>query len=391
MNEHSKQSQGNSTHRNTSQSTAPHTRGPDRMQTGIAGPRRHPRRRPSQRASLSGRGRSRHRKNHPRPAVPARRNSPGRECHLRHPLRIPSRVGTGRPLARLVGRQASDLRDGAAAGRPQRRSSVHRLPSFRSRIGRHHHRHPRAGRPDQARSASSSIPSPNSACSRAIHSNTAARSLPSNVTSPAATAPSCCSTTAPPKAVHDLQLQSIAHGVVMMQSLERDFGIKRRRVEVRKLRGSPFREGFHDYTIETGGISIYPRLIAAEHKPGFVRRSVPSGLAELDDLFGGGIDTGTSTLFIGPAGCGKSTVALRYAVRSAQARRESRHLHLRRSLRHPHRTRPRTRNGLPSPFSTTAHWRSSRSTPRNSPRENLSPGSAGWSRTNTCACSSWTA
>lgn len=117
---------------------------------------------------------------------------------------------------------------------------------------------------------------------------------------------------------HDLQLQSIAHGVVMMQSLERDFGIKRRRVEIRKLRGSSFREGFHDYTIETGGISIYPRLIASEHKPGFERKSVPSGLKELDALFGGGIDTGTSTLFIGPAGCGKSTVAMRYAVSSAQ-------------------------------------------------------------------------
>jgi circadian clock protein KaiC len=104
----------------------------------------------------------------------------------------------------------------------------------------------------------------------------------------------------------------------MMQSLERDFGIKRRRVEVRKLRGSAYREGFHDYTIETGGISIYPRLIAAEHKPGFDRKPVPSGIKELDDLFSGGIDTGTSTLFIGPAGCGKSTIALRYAVSSAE-------------------------------------------------------------------------
>lgn len=117
---------------------------------------------------------------------------------------------------------------------------------------------------------------------------------------------------------HDLQLQSIAHGVLMMQSLERDFGIKRRRIEIRKLRGSSYREGFHDYTIETGGIFIYPRLVASEHKPGFERKIVASGLAELDELFGGGIDTGTSTLFVGPAGCGKSTVALRYAVSSAQ-------------------------------------------------------------------------
>jgi len=116
----------------------------------------------------------------------------------------------------------------------------------------------------------------------------------------------------------DLQLQSIAHGVINLQSLERDYGIRRRRVEVHKLRGSAFREGFHDYTIQTGGLSIYPRLIAAEHKPGFERRPVQSGLKELDDLFRGGIDTGTSTLLTGPAGCGKSTIAFRYAVSAAQ-------------------------------------------------------------------------
>lgn len=117
---------------------------------------------------------------------------------------------------------------------------------------------------------------------------------------------------------NDLQLQSIAHGVIKMQSLERDFGIKRRRMEVHKLRGSHFREGYHDYTIQTGGIAIYPRLIASEHKPGFERKPVPSGIKELDDLFCGGIDTGTSTLLVGPAGCGKSTIALRYAVSAAQ-------------------------------------------------------------------------
>lgn len=117
---------------------------------------------------------------------------------------------------------------------------------------------------------------------------------------------------------NDLQLQSIAHGVIKMQSLERDFGIKRRRMEVHKLRGSHFREGYHDYTIQTGGIAIYPRLIASEHKPGFERKPVPSGISELDELFCGGIDTGTSTLLVGPAGCGKSTIALRYAVSAAQ-------------------------------------------------------------------------
>ncbi|HET7347478.1 MAG TPA: ATPase domain-containing protein [Acidobacteriaceae bacterium] len=116
----------------------------------------------------------------------------------------------------------------------------------------------------------------------------------------------------------DLQLQSIAHGVVMMQSLGRDYGIIRRRLAVHKLRGSAFREGYHDYVIQTGGLRIFPRLIAAEHKPGFERKHVPSGLQGLDDLLRGGIDTGTSTLLVGPAGCGKSTTAFRYAFSAAK-------------------------------------------------------------------------
>lgn len=116
----------------------------------------------------------------------------------------------------------------------------------------------------------------------------------------------------------DLQLQSIAHGVLQLQTLERDFGVTRRRLAMKKLRGSSFREGFHDYTIHTGGLEVYPRLIAAEHKPGFIHKRVRSGVAELDELFGGGIDNGTSTLFMGPAGCGKSTIAIRYALSAAQ-------------------------------------------------------------------------
>jgi circadian clock protein KaiC len=116
----------------------------------------------------------------------------------------------------------------------------------------------------------------------------------------------------------DQQLESIAHGVIKLQSLGRDFGTRRRRIEVNKLRGTPFREGFHDYTIRTGGVAIFPRLIAAEHKPGFERRHVPSGIFELDELFRGGIDTGTSTLLMGPAGCGKSTIAFRYALSAAE-------------------------------------------------------------------------
>ncbi len=117
---------------------------------------------------------------------------------------------------------------------------------------------------------------------------------------------------------NDLQLQSIAHGVIMMQSIGRDYGINRRRIMVHKLRGSAFREGYHDYVIRSGGLDIFPRLVAAEHKPGFERKPVPSGLTELDALLGGGIDTGTSTLLAGPAGCGKSTTAFHYAYDSAK-------------------------------------------------------------------------
>jgi len=116
---------------------------------------------------------------------------------------------------------------------------------------------------------------------------------------------------------HDLQLQSISHGVIMLESLEREYGIKRRRLEVRKLRGAQFREGFHDYTIKRGGLEVYPRLVASEHITDFASTQITSGIQELDQLFGGGIDSGTSTLLMGPAGCGKSTLAIRYAVSAA--------------------------------------------------------------------------
>ncbi|ABF39072.1 putative circadian clock protein, KaiC [Candidatus Koribacter versatilis Ellin345] len=118
--------------------------------------------------------------------------------------------------------------------------------------------------------------------------------------------------------IQDRQLQSIAHGVIMLESLEREYGSKRRRLEVKKLRGSAFREGFHDYSIRRGGVEVYPRLIASEHTSTFTQKAVKSGLDELDKLLGGGLDTGTSTLLLGPAGCGKSTIALRYAKSAAE-------------------------------------------------------------------------
>ena len=116
----------------------------------------------------------------------------------------------------------------------------------------------------------------------------------------------------------DLQLESIAHGVITMQRLEREYGINRRRLEVRKLRGARFREGYHDFSIESGGVVVHPRLIAAEHHPETAQQPVSSGLKELDVLLGGGIDSGTSTLLMGPAGAGKSTIAVHYAVSAAE-------------------------------------------------------------------------
>lgn len=117
---------------------------------------------------------------------------------------------------------------------------------------------------------------------------------------------------------HDLQLESIAHGVILMESVEREYGVKRRRLEVKKLRASRFREGFHDYTIKCGGVEVYPRLVASEHFSAFLPTQLKSGLPALDALLGGGLDSGTGTLLLGPAGCGKSTIAVRYAVSAVE-------------------------------------------------------------------------
>jgi circadian clock protein KaiC len=117
----------------------------------------------------------------------------------------------------------------------------------------------------------------------------------------------------------DLDVQSMAHGVVNLDKVTPDYGTQRRRVEVGKLRGVKFREGYHDYVIETGGLAVFPRLVAAEHHQPFKRSSVPSGIPEMDSLLDGGIDKGTSSLFIGPAGCGKSSLAAHYAASVAMS------------------------------------------------------------------------
>jgi circadian clock protein KaiC len=115
----------------------------------------------------------------------------------------------------------------------------------------------------------------------------------------------------------DPHVLSLSHGVIEMEQLSPDYGTSRRRLRVLKLRGVKFREGYHDYTIETGGLRVFPRLVAAEHQTKITRESVPSGIKELDDLFGGGLDRGTTTLILGPAGTGKSTLALQYATQMA--------------------------------------------------------------------------
>jgi circadian clock protein KaiC len=84
------------------------------------------------------------------------------------------------------------------------------------------------------------------------------------------------------------------------------------------MRGIAFRGGYHDFTIKRGGLSVFPRLIAAEHHKEFKGELLTSGSPELDTLLGGGLHRGTSTLLIGGAGVGKSTVAVSYAVAAAQ-------------------------------------------------------------------------
>ncbi len=116
----------------------------------------------------------------------------------------------------------------------------------------------------------------------------------------------------------DFHLHSIAHGVITLQQLALDYGAERRRLRVKKMRGINFKGGYHDFVIQTGGIKVFPRLVAAEHHKSFVGEMTGSGSAELDALVGGGLERGTSTLLIGAAGVGKSSVAITYAVSAAR-------------------------------------------------------------------------
>jgi circadian clock protein KaiC len=116
----------------------------------------------------------------------------------------------------------------------------------------------------------------------------------------------------------DLQLHSIATGVVLLEQLAIEYGAERRRLRIVKMRGTSFRGGYHDFIIAKGGLQIFPRLVAAEHHSDFRGELTSSGNAELDRLLGGGLERGTNALLIGSAGVGKSSLALSYAIAAAQ-------------------------------------------------------------------------
>jgi circadian clock protein KaiC len=115
------------------------------------------------------------------------------------------------------------------------------------------------------------------------------------------------------------QVQTIAHGVISLEVLPRNYGITRRRLEVVKIRASSFREGYHDYIIVKGGVMVFPRLVSAEHRgTPAMSENLPSGVKELDELFNGGVQRGTSTLIAGPTGCGKSTLCTQFVLQGAK-------------------------------------------------------------------------
>jgi len=119
----------------------------------------------------------------------------------------------------------------------------------------------------------------------------------------------------------DLQLHSIAHGVISLEQMVDQYGPERRRLRVIKMRGIRFRGGEHDFNLDTGGLSVFPRLVAAEHRQAQQETIVSTGTAELDTMLGGGLARGSNTLFSGPSGVGKTTTAIA-CVRAALQRGE---------------------------------------------------------------------
>jgi circadian clock protein KaiC len=113
--------------------------------------------------------------------------------------------------------------------------------------------------------------------------------------------------------------ESLVGGNIVLERTLPQYGRARRRMYVTKVRGSDFREGYHDYEIVQGGVVVHPRLVAAEHHASFTRQIHKSGVANLDAMLGGGLSSGSTTLLLGPAGVGKSTIAMQFAVTAMRA------------------------------------------------------------------------
>jgi circadian clock protein KaiC len=109
-------------------------------------------------------------------------------------------------------------------------------------------------------------------------------------------------------------LHSLVHGVVSLEQIERDYGASRRRLRIAKMRGTAYQSGWHDFALATGEVLVFPSLIADEHKARVEGAAVSSGVAGLDEVLGGGLDRGTTTMLVGPSGAGKSSMALHYAM-----------------------------------------------------------------------------
>ncbi|HSN70662.1 MAG TPA: ATPase domain-containing protein, partial [Steroidobacteraceae bacterium] len=111
--------------------------------------------------------------------------------------------------------------------------------------------------------------------------------------------------------------RTLADALIELRQIDVNYGADRRRLRVRKVRGSTYVSGAHDFSIVTGGLVVYPRLIAGKHASVSNGDPLASGNAALDALSGGGLPRGSSTLIMGPAGIGKSTLATSYAVAAA--------------------------------------------------------------------------
>lgn len=113
-------------------------------------------------------------------------------------------------------------------------------------------------------------------------------------------------------------LRTLAYGVIQLDQKTPEFGPQHRRLQVLKMRGRSYHSGYHDCRIISGGMQVFPRLVAAEHRQDVPAGTASSGVPEMDAMLGGGLSRGTSCIFVGPAGVGKSTCALQFAIAAAE-------------------------------------------------------------------------